>query len=1060
MIMKTNTRRNSATVTFRKNCLALLVGIAITSSVSAQQSTAKAKYAIPSGDLIQVVNEISRSSGLQIVYNVDSLRDLKSIEVRGNLTLPQALDKALNGTGLTWTLVNPTTVSIRKKATTSKASVVPPPTTTASPLDGKAASMASANESTFTLPEILVKGSRSLNADIARTEDDIQPYVVFSREDLDLSPASNIEEFLNTRLPMNQSRGTMSRNTPEGDAGNRSSFNLRGLGANQTLILINGRRAPGVSTLRTGDLGQPDLNGIPLSAVERIEVLPTTASGIYGGGATGGVINVILRKDYVGNEVRLSYDNTFDTDSARRRIEFSSGFTLEGGQTNVMVSGSYSDGNDILVRDRDFALRGRQLLQTNDPAQLAYWAVLGRQTNVFGFSNLVLDDGTVLGSPYASVPAGYAGGDGGLGLLAGAGITDIEIPDTIAGGRQSLSTVPTTKNFSVAVRREFSDSIDGYLDYGVYRNEGTTKWAGFGSSIYLGGGAPGNPFNRTVVISIPFYDKRLERSSTAISETERLNAGFTFKLPGNWSAGLDFNRNESTNTTQQEPSTLDIRAMTSAIKSGELNVFRDLTLYPLDLSPYMTESLSGYGPGKGTLTEYTLRAAGPIFKLPAGKVWLTALASSRREEAGDALSVYTRQYLGDFAEYSGTEYRYLPSRHQDIRSFYVETTAPLVAAIQEVSYVYSLEVQASFRRDEYTTVSVPPTTRLTLETPNSPIPPYSRDTSKMASNDFTFGVRYKPVEDVALRASFGTGFLPPSLAQISKQQFEGAIYVTDPKRGNVFGRTPPLLMSFGGSVAVKPEQSKSFSAGVIYTPIFAPGLRVSVDYTSIDKTDEITTLSFQQILDLEDILVGRVVRGPNLPSDPAVYAGVITEIDTSLFNTAASKIEAWDFQAEYRHDLRNWGELQLYGVATLQSTLERQTISTSPVVDRVGYSDGPLKWRGNAGIVWTMGAWTTSLNTQWYDDYVVYTSNASSWQQETSVRGQGSKRIDSQAYTDISTRYTFKDGPLDGVWISAGVRNLFDTSPPILATADSRGGYSTYGDPRGRTYVLSLQKSF
>lgn len=1055
--MKTNTRRNSATVTFRKNCLALLVGIAIISSVNAQQPTATATYAIPSGDLIQVVNEISRRSGLQIVYDIESLRGLKSIEVSGNLTLQQAMDKALNGTGLTWTLVNPTTVSIRKKAPKAP---VPPSPTTSSPADGRAASLASADQNISTLPEILVKGSRSLNADVARTEDDIQPYVVFSREDIDLSQASNIEEFLNTRLPMNQSKGTMSRNTPEGDAGNRSSFNLRGLGTNQTLILINGRRAPGVSTLLTGDLGQPDLNGIPLSAVERIEVLPTTASGIYGGGATGGVINVILRKDYVGNEFRLSYDNTFDTDSARKRIEFSSGFTLEGGRTNVMVSGSYSDGNDLLVRDRDFALRGRQLMQANDPAQLTSRTVLGRQTNVFGFSDLVLDDGTVLGSPYASVPAGYAGGDGGLGLLAGAGITDIEIPDTIAGGRQSLSAVPTTKNFSVAIRREFSDAIDGYLDYGVYRNEGTTKWAGFAANVYLAGDAPGNPFNDTVSISVPFYDKRLERASTAVSETKRLNAGFTFKLPGNWSASLDFNRNESTNTTQQEPSTVDIWALTTAIESGELNVFRDLTLYPLDLSPYMTESLSGYGPGKGTLTEYALRAAGPIFKLPAGEVRLTALASNRREEAGDALSVYTSQYLGDFAEYSGTEYRYLPSRHQDIRSFYVETTAPLVAASQEVSFMYSLEIQASFRRDEYTTVSVPPTTRLVLETPNSPIPPYSRERSKTASSDFTFGVRYKPVEDVALRASFGTGFLPPSLAQTSYEQFEGSIFVTDPKRGNVFGMTAPLLMSFGGSAAVKPEQSKSFSAGVIYTPIFASGLRLSVDYTRINKTDEITTLSAQQILDLEDILPGRVVRGPNLPGDPVGYAGVITAIDMSLFNTAASKIEAWDFQVEYGHDLKNWGELQLYGVATRQSTLERKTLPTSPIVDRIGYSDGPLKWRANAGIVWKNGAWTTSLNTQWYDDYVVYASDASSRTQEALTLRQGSRQIDSQAYTDISTRYTFKDGPLDGMWISAGVRNIFDTPPPILATADSRGGYSTYGDPRGRTYVLSLQKSF
>lgn len=110
--------------------------------------------------------------------------------------------------------------------------------------------------------------------------------------------ASNLEEFLSTRLPMNQTRGTFSRNLPEGGWREQKYVqSARGLGTNQTLILINGRRAPGVSTLLTGDLGQPDINGIPLSSVERVEVLPTTASGIYGGGATGGVINIVLRKD-------------------------------------------------------------------------------------------------------------------------------------------------------------------------------------------------------------------------------------------------------------------------------------------------------------------------------------------------------------------------------------------------------------------------------------------------------------------------------------------------------------------------------------------------------------------------------------------------------------------------------------------------------------------------------------------------------------------------------------------------------------------------------------------
>src|SRR5205085_1980006 len=89
-----------------------------------------------------------------------------------------------------------------------------------------------------------------------------------------------------------------------------SAINLRGLGIDKTLILVNGRRMAGVNYSRGDEMRtyQPDLNGIPLAAVERIEVLPSSASAIYGGSAMGGVINVILKKNYQGGEARYSYD--------------------------------------------------------------------------------------------------------------------------------------------------------------------------------------------------------------------------------------------------------------------------------------------------------------------------------------------------------------------------------------------------------------------------------------------------------------------------------------------------------------------------------------------------------------------------------------------------------------------------------------------------------------------------------------------------------------------------------------------------------------------------------
>ena len=1035
------TRRNvlkGAKLNLCHAVLAVAIGTCLSPQAAlALEPNAPITYNIPAGDLGTAVDAFSRQSGLQILYKPELVSGKRARAVAGKLTSTDALSRLIEGSGLEWGRVNESTLVLRLKALAPQKK---------GNEWSKNADQVSADPEITTLPEMLVRGSRSLNADIERTQDDIQPYVVLDREDIDLSPASNIEEFLTTRLPMNQSRGTFSRNLPEGDEGNRSNFSLRGLGANQTLILINGRRAPGVSTLRTGDLGQPDLNGIPLSAVERIEILPTTASGIYGGGATGGVINIVLKKDYVGTEVRFTYDNTFDTDSARRKLEVSSGFSLENGRTSIMISGSISDANDLLVGDRDFARRGRELLQRNSPETLANWYLFGSQTNIFGESNLVLDDGTSLGSLYANVPVGYAGGDAGHGLLTG---LNIEIPNTIAGGRQSLASVPKTTSGSLSIRREFSDSIEGYVDYGKYRNESDIKWAGFQFLTSISDTDPGNPFDQPIYVSVPLGDQRLERSSVAVSENDRLNAGFILKLPQQWSASLDLNRSSSSNSTQQQPNNIDYEAVNAAIRSGELNVFRDLTLFPLDISPYMVSTLSGYGPGKVRLSEYSARIAGPLLSLPAGQVFLTGVLSHREEDVGAALITSRGQNSSVTA--------YYPARTQSVRSAYLEVSAPIIGYSHSIPLVNSLDIQASVRRDEYVTESV--SGLIEVETPDSPIPAYSLDNNRASSNDYTFGFKYKPVEGLAIRASVGSGFLPPSMAQIVGSQFVSEFWARDPKRGGGLNIYTDVVQLFGGSSYVKPEQSKSVSAGVVMNFDRVP-LRLSADYTRINKTDEITNLWQQQIVDLEDMLPGRITRGERLPTDPTDYAGVITRIDGTLFNIASSEIEAWDFQAELDQDLGNWGQLRLYGIATLQSELRSQIVPNTTSIDRVGFADGPLKWRGNIGAVWKKGAWTTSVTTQWYDGYYVYSSTDGDSSRNDYSAQQGSSRISSQSYTDASTRYAFGSGFLSGAWLSLGIKNVFGSDPPILATVDSRGGYSTYGDPRGRTYVVSLQKSF
>src|SRR5690606_15570048 len=128
----------------------------------------------------------------------------------------------------------------------------------------------------------------------------------------------------------------------------------------------------------------------------------------------------------------------------------------------------------------------------------------------------------------------------------------------------------------------------------------------------------------------------------------------------------------------------------------------------------------------------------------------------------------------------------------------------------------------------------------------------------------------------------------------------------------------PITRITGGSPGLKPEQSESVSAGAIFTPRFLPELRLSVDYTRIEKIDEIQTPSNAFLFEYEDQLPGRIIRGDNLPGDPAGWAGPVLVFDLTRVNIAKTSVEAFDFQVDYNLDLRRLGAMRIYALVTRQ----------------------------------------------------------------------------------------------------------------------------------------------
>lgn len=1079
---------------------------------------------IGSQALASALLELAKQREIQVLWRSELVGARTTSGAVGDLTFEEALGQLLDGSGLTFEYLDTSAISIVPTKLAEPAESAPPAAGAAAQgalpsADAKAGELAPKQDSTTqseteALPaaaepasydekgllEILVRGSRlTLNVDIERTEDDVQPYVVYSAEEIRSSMATNLEDFFRSRLPMNTVSATNSQNTRSGS--NISEINLRGLGIDETLILVNGRRQPGVSNIArdSSSFGQPDINGISLASIERIEVLPATAAGIYGGGATGGVINIVLKTNFTGLDMIANYSNTFDSDSGEKRIAANGGMSLEGGRTTISLSADYSEQNPMYVNDRDFAQRARDLALRNDPESFASSSstlLTGTTPNirsrtscsfdpdvgefVCGTPNLTLRPeygGTNLGSPLTHVPAGYTGNV--QDLVANAGTLNLDIAPDLRNGGRSLQNNPRTNSLNLTVNREFSDWMSMFVNVSRSENVGNVYFMGLINEYEVDAGAPTNPFEQSITVTVPFPGYSFKQGS----KSEALNSvlGASFALPRNWGVHVEgsWGRSRSEYFGGTPFLNFDVRdpvnpwtapplrtGLQTAVRRGDIDVLRDVNANPLDLSeftinpyPNLTQT-----PADTIATGAVLRVSGPALKLPAGSLTLSGALEHRRSKADEVITYSA-------VSFSGSGYGYYPDRETTTDSMYLEAFVPIVSAANDKPWLKMLDLQLSVRRDRSDTRSVL-NGSTDIDGPNDRPVSIEYTESGVTATGYTLGFRVAPTNDVILRSSFSHGFLPPSVAQISPLAVrtddpDNAVSYYDPLRDfEAIGSVEPATLVSVGNPNLKPEESDSVSAGLIFTPRFLPGLRLSADYTIIRKKNEIGSVDWTILLERPDlspvVYPGRLVRAPGLGDG---LPGPITYLDMSLINIDRTTVSATDLQLDYRFGSARFGQFNVYSVVTYQNEYSRKLTVESPVVNSVGFHDGPLKWRGNVGLDWHRGPLSLGWNVQYYDSYLVYNVSDAEGSIDRPVRMQGSASIGSQSYHDFSFRYRFDDAfgarysMLSGLSLSGGIRNVFDESPPIEANSPDVG-YSTYGDPRLRRYTLQLSKSF
>jgi iron complex outermembrane recepter protein len=1064
----------------KSHVVLIVLGLTYGSSVCAKFGD-RVSLDIPQQPLELALNEFARQSGLQILFEPDSVTQHRlSPRLHGDFQIGAGLAELLAESGLKFKLVNEKTVAIRREASVAATEVSsrnqeiqrlvegdePGPGDPDHPKTTSGGSHAA-------LPEILVTGTKSINVDIRRSEDDIQPYTVISREVIENSGAKDVGELLRKNLPVNTS---LSNNSVNGGMfGNTTDIDLRGLGSNQTLILIDGRQAASFNA--SGVLAQPDLNSIPLAAIERVEVLPVSASGIYGGRATGGVVNVVLKHDYSGFGTSFSYSNPFKSSASTSRLDFSGGTSFANGASNLQVSGSFTDSNPLLGRDRDFYRRAEQMVLDNNPS-FVYSSTsppLGATTNISSVSQLVVVPagtpgatcsastcfarsfptlrlkpqygGVSIGSYFTAVPEGYGGAasDGAAALRQSAGKYNLTLPDTAqpqGGLNRALLTDTISKSIRATFRQELSPSVTAFLDVNGSKMSGEYLSNDISSSYTVSRSAPNNPFDQNIRITTPALGADRARRSSVENYGGVLGA--IWRLPWKtWQLELDYTRQRVKLRHSEATGDITDDAF-DGINSGDIDVLQNKT--PVNFGDLATSDYELISTSTD-LRDVAVRAGGEIFTLPAGGVSLSVVLERQKTALGDY-----RDFVPPSVE------NVYPARSQRADSAYSEIRVPIFGSKNAVRGIELLEAQVAGRYDRYKSDT---TNAIVL------IDGVQNGTLKRATNEFssgvptTFGVRYAPLSDVMFRASYGEGFLAPQLTQLvpgTDQIFRQGLGATilDPKRGNTPITTSVTVLT-GGNSDLRPEDSISRSFGVVLKPRILQGSRFSFDRTRINKTNNIGALTTSDAILNEQYIPGAVTRAA--PQGDGFAVGPITAVNTRYLNLNKQAVEANDFAVGYSIT-GNLGTVDLSAAATEQLHYRQQITPSSPETERVGVQYLP-RWLASSSVTWSRKNWFLNWSAQYLGAYW-YLDN------HTVDPNYADAKAPSAVYHDFSASYrlshpagsTWGLSQLSSVEVVLGINNVFDRQPRVQFSALSSNGFDPRVDPRLRSYFATLRVAY
>jgi iron complex outermembrane receptor protein len=890
------------------------------------------------------------------------------------------------------------------------------------------------------------------------------PVQVLSRQDIERMGATTAQDLVSSIASV--FGGTVAANTVGNPGKSGSTANLRALGAQYTLVLLNGRR---VADFGFGEKQVVDLNSIPLAAVSRVEVLKDGASSIYGSDAVAGVINFILKEDFQGAEVSLRTSSTSHPGGDGSAVGGVFGFgDLRKDRFNFMLSASQDDTKAVRASDRPFAKTGFR-------PDLGVMNI----SSYNGIPNASFTD--TRGNSWRNINPARAQGCNAPGMA----MVNIGSPTACYFDfAPFIDLVPKQRDQNVVARAVFqvAESHKAYAEYMLSSAEITATYTPgpyTNPFAYPGGGAfyPTSitlPKGMTLPAGTKMPDGSTLAASTVLAadmavtptgpitgrwrtvaagshrlvtdnDASRLVVGLK-GMVANWDYDLAYTDATYKGSAKAGGGYHTYAKLAPLVNSGVINVFGAQTA----ASQAALDSALFSGTLEDTRSKSQtseVKLSKDIMQLVNGPLAVALGASYRKETI--AQNSNPAFASGDVV---GEESVPSVSGGRNISSLYGEAVIP---------FAKDFEAQLSGRYDKY-----------------------SSSYSSFDNFSPKVGIRFQPSKELLVRGSATTGFRAPSIYQSMKGVSEGGAsppIFTDPIRCpkgvpinntvDVAFECSTVMETTSGNVALKPEKSEQFSLGLVFAP--TSNLSVSVDYWDIKIDDAITQLSDHTVMNdptryanyiyrynpadyprgytnncsngVVANACGKLIPGSQNPNYPIAY------VYLPLVNASKFFAAGLDLNAQYKYKVNGWGTLGVALDGTLLTKHGYQYVNTTSVSDVGKYKDfgAAPKWRHLLTASFAGANYGASLTQNYTAGYEDFTDPGS-------VDGTTYplvRKVSSWVTYDLLLTYR----PTKLIDIGFGIKNLTDVDPPssrVLGNIQS--GYdATYATPVGRMAYLT-----